>query len=65
MNTSMGYHTFSFFQKTDYDEFYRLSSDFILYANKNTDMKRFPVKKMIWRDGNMPIKIIKAYAGYY
>lgn len=45
MNTSMGYHTFSFFQKTDYDEFYRLSSDFILYANKNTDMKRFPVKK--------------------
>lgn len=43
-NTSLGYHTFAFFQKTKEDDFFLLTRDFILYANKNSDMKRFPVK---------------------
>lgn len=43
-NTSLGYHTFSFFQKAAEDEFSCLTSDFIAYANKNKDIKRFPMK---------------------
>lgn len=44
MNTSMGYHTFAFFQKMNEEEFSIVTGDFILYAKKNKYMKRFPVK---------------------
>lgn len=44
MNTSIGYHTFAFFQKVKWDEFSSLTQDFISYASKNKDMKRFPLK---------------------
>ena len=44
MNTSIGYHTFAFFQKIKGDEFFKLTQDFISYANTNKDMKRFPMK---------------------
>lgn len=42
-NTSLGHHTFAFFQKAKEDEFSLLTQDFIAYANKNNDMKRFPL----------------------
>ncbi len=44
INTSLGYHTFAFFQKAKDEEFYCLTSDFIAYANRNRDVKRFPLK---------------------
>lgn len=44
MNTSIGYHTFAFFQKLDGEAFSSLTSDFIGYANKNKDLDRFPLK---------------------
>lgn len=44
MNTSMGYHTFAFFQKLNGHEFSMLTSAFILYAEKNKNIKRFPIK---------------------
>lgn len=43
-NTSLGYHTFSFFQKLNEDEYFSLSSDFRAYAGRNNDMKGTPVK---------------------
>lgn len=43
-NTSMGYHTFAFFQKTDYDEYCSLDSDFIGYMRETGKLKRTPVK---------------------
>ena len=43
-NTSLGYHTFSFFQKLKDMEYSDLSTDFSVYVRKNKDMKEFPVK---------------------
>ncbi len=43
-NTSLGYHTFSFFQNLKADEYDSVSTDFAMYARKNKDMKGFPVK---------------------
>lgn len=43
-NTSLGYHTFAFFQKEKEDIFNALTTDFIAYANKNNDIKRFRLK---------------------
>lgn len=43
-NTSLGYHTFSFFQRLKEDEYFALSGSFMDYANLNKDMKMFPVK---------------------
>lgn len=42
-NTSLGYHTFQFFQKTNDEDFSLLTDDFIAYANQNNEMKRFPI----------------------
>lgn len=43
MNTSIGYHTLSFFQRVNGEEFSSLTKDFIAYADKNKDtIKRFP-----------------------
>lgn len=44
INTSLGYHTFAFFQRAKEDEFLSLTTDFIAYANRNKDIKRFPIK---------------------
>lgn len=43
-NTSLGHHTFAFFQRAKENEFFPLTSDFISCANKNSNMKRFPIK---------------------
>lgn len=43
-HTSLGYHTFAFFQKTSAETFEEITTDFIVYANKNEDIKRFPLK---------------------
>lgn len=43
-NTSMGYHTFAFFQKTNEEEYQNLDSDFIRYMQKTKKMKRTPVE---------------------
>ena len=43
-NTSMGYHTFAFFQKMDYEEYCILENDFIGYMRKTGKLKRSPVK---------------------
>lgn len=43
-NTSLGFHTFSFFQRAKENDFFPLTSDFIICANNNSDMKRFPIK---------------------
>lgn len=44
INTSLGYHTFAFFQRAKEDEFLSLTTDFIAYANRNKEIKRFPIK---------------------
>jgi len=44
MNTSLGYHTFAFFQKLSEEEYNILSGDFISYRKKNKDIKGFPVE---------------------
>ena len=43
-NTSLGYHTFAFFQKEKEDIFNKLETDFMIYAKKNNDIKRFPLE---------------------
>ena len=43
-NTSLGFHTFAFFQKANSEEFSLLTGDFIKYANNNSEMKRFPIE---------------------
>ena len=43
-NTSMGYHTFAFFQKTDYEQYCSLGNDFIGYMRKTGKLKRTPIK---------------------
>ena len=43
-NTSMGYHTFSFFQRIKEDEYQELSCDFQRYANGNNNLKGFPIE---------------------
>lgn len=40
----MGYHTFAFFQKMDYEEYCILENDFIGYMRKTGKLKRSPVK---------------------
>lgn len=39
-NTSIGYHTFAFFQKTDYEQYWSLEADFEWYMNKTGKLKR-------------------------
>ncbi len=63
-NTSMGYHTFSFFQKLDAEEYSDLSSDFSVYARKSEFMKRTPAKNkkgqtIGWRYSYQPSKGIQ------
>lgn len=41
-NTSMGYHTFAFFQKTDYEEYWSLEADFDRYVNETGKLKKSP-----------------------
>ena len=43
-NTSMGYHTFAFFQKTNEEEYQILNNDFIGYMRETKKMKRTPVE---------------------
>lgn len=43
-NTSMGYHTFAFFQKLDFEEYCTLESDFIGYMGRTEKLKRSPVE---------------------
>ena len=43
-NTSMGYHTFAFFQKTDEEEYQVLENDFIGYMQRTKKLKRSPVQ---------------------
>lgn len=43
-NTSMGYHTFAFFQKTDEEEYQILECDFSEYMQRTKKLKRSPVK---------------------
>lgn len=43
-NTSMGYHTFAFFQKIDYEEYCILENDFIGYMRKTGKLKKSPVE---------------------
>lgn len=43
-NTSMGYHTFAFFQKIDFEEECHLDNDFIGYMRKTGKLKRTPIK---------------------
>ena len=43
-NTSMGYHTFAFFQKTDEGEYQVLENDFIGYMQRTKKLKRSPVQ---------------------
>lgn len=43
-NTSMGYHTFAFFQKINYEEYCILEKDFIGYMRKTEKLKRSPVE---------------------
>ena len=49
-NTSMGYHTFSFFQKLKEEDYFSLSNSFISYAQKNSNIKRFPVQNKAGND---------------
>ena len=63
-NTSLGYHTFSFFQKLKDEEYLDLSSDFRVYARKNEAMKETPVKNKKgqitgWRYSYQPSKGIQ------
>lgn len=44
-NTSIGYHTFAFFQKTDEEKYQLLESDFIGYIQRTKKLKRTPVLK--------------------
>lgn len=60
-NTSLGYHTFAFFQKAAEDEFSCLTSDFIAYANRNKEIKRFPMKNDMGWEYTYEIK--KEYGG--
>lgn len=43
-NTSMGYHTFAFFQKTDEEEYQILENDFIGYMQRTKKLKRSAAK---------------------
>lgn len=43
-NTSMGYHTFAFFQKMDYEGYCFLDNDFIGYMRETGKMQRTPIK---------------------
>lgn len=43
-NTSAGYHTFSFYQKVNTDDYAMLSNDFTMYKHKNRDIMDFPIK---------------------
>ena len=43
-NTSAGYHTFSFYQKVNSDDYSMLINDFVMYRHKNDDIKDFPIK---------------------
>lgn len=42
-NTSMGYHTFSFFQKLNYEEYQILGNDFSGYTRESGRLKKSPV----------------------
>lgn len=44
-NTSIGYHTFAFFQKTDEEEYQLLGNDFTGYIQKTKKLKKTPVLK--------------------
>lgn len=43
INTSMGYHTFSFFQKLSEEDYFDLSVAFGLYVQKNKDVREFHI----------------------
>ena len=43
-NTSVGYHTFSFYQRVNSDDYSMLINDFMMYKHKNEDIKDFPIK---------------------
>lgn len=43
-NTSTGYHTFSFYQKVNSDDYSMLTNDFKAYLHRNDDIKYFPIK---------------------
>lgn len=43
-NTSAGYHTFSFYQKVNSDDYSMLINDFVMYRHKNDNKKDFPIK---------------------
>ena len=43
-NTSAGYHTFSFYQKVNSDDYSMLINDFVMYRHKNDNIKDFPIK---------------------
>ncbi len=43
-NTSVGYHTFSFYQKVTREEYDLLRNDFSAYKYKNKDIQGFPIK---------------------
>lgn len=43
-NTSAGYHTFSFYQKVNSDDYSMLINDFVMYKHMNGDIKDFPIK---------------------
>lgn len=63
-NTSLGYHTFSFFQKLKEDDYFSLSGDFDKYARINKNMKKTPVKNekgeiTAWRYSYEPSKGIQ------
>ena len=43
-NTSLGYHTFAFFQKTNEEEYDILEHDFIGYMQETKKLKRSPAE---------------------
>lgn len=43
-NTSLGYHTFSFFQKTNEADFSSITRDFMMFADTSGELKRFPIQ---------------------
>lgn len=63
-NTSLGYHTFSFFQKLKEEDYFSLSCDFSVYARRNKGIKETPVKNKKgqttgWRYSYKPSKGIQ------
>ena len=43
-NTSLGVHTFAFYQKLDEDSFSSLEDDFISYMKKTGAIARYPIE---------------------